>query len=157
MKNLKFLDLLENIGIKTVLTGVWGDMEQQLGSGVRHLFLLEEGTAFTNHGSYGTVPNKVMEERFRLLSLMDSHPDKWYRNTLRPLYNKAVENLAKFVGSDPNNLVFVPNATAAVNTVVKNLNLGPEDIILSNSHTYNACSNASAWSDSKSFYLDESG
>eukprot|EP00092_Neocalanus_flemingeri_P028528 GFUD01030980.1.p1 GENE.GFUD01030980.1~~GFUD01030980.1.p1 ORF type:complete len:400 (+),score=104.55 GFUD01030980.1:98-1297(+) len=114
----------------------------QLGSGVRHLFMLEKGTAFTNHGSYGTVPRQVMEERFSLLRMMDSHPDKWYRNTLRPLYDQAVETVARFVGSAPSNLVFVPNATAAVNTVVKNLNLGPEDIILSNSHTYNACSNA---------------
>lgn len=114
----------------------------ELGSAVRNLFFLEEGTAFTNHGSYGTVPREVMEERFRLLRLMDSHPDQWYRNTVRPMYDKAVENLAKFVGSSPRNIVFVPNATSAVNTVVKNLNLGPEDIILSNSHTYNACANA---------------
>ena len=34
------------------------------------------------------------------------------------------------------------NATTAINTVVKNLVLGPEDIILSNSHSYNACNNA---------------
>jgi len=83
-----------------------------------------------------------MEERFRLLRLIDSNPDRWYRTTLRPLYNAAVDHLAKFVGCEPSGLVFVQNATAAVNTVVKNLNLGPEDIILSNSHTYNACSNA---------------
>merc|ERR1712179_172503 len=114
----------------------------ELGSAARNLFLLEEGTAFTNHGSYGTVPKEVMEERFRLLNLMDCHPDRWYRNTVRPMYDRAIEAVAEFVGSSPKNIVFVPNATSAVNTVVKNLNLGPEDIILSNSHTYNACSNA---------------
>ena len=36
------------------------------------------------------------------------------------------------------NLVFVTNATAAVNTVVKQLELGPEDAVLATSHTYNA-------------------
>ena len=34
--------------------------------------------------------------------------------------------------------MFVTNATAAVNTVVKQLELGPEDAVLATSHTYNA-------------------
>ena len=37
------------------------------------------------------------------------------------------------------NFVFVTNATTAVNTVVKHLKLGPEDMILCTSHTYNVC------------------
>ena len=40
----------------------------QLGPGMRKQFQLEQGTAFTNHGSYGAVPRSVMEERFRLLN-----------------------------------------------------------------------------------------
>ena len=40
----------------------------ELGCAARNLFLLEEGTAFTNHGSYGAVPRSVMEERCRLLN-----------------------------------------------------------------------------------------
>lgn len=109
---------------------------------MRKLFLLDEGVAFTNHGSYGTVPRQVLEERIRLLSQMEAHPDKWYRNTVRPLYDEALKDVAELVGSDIENIVFVPNATAGINTVVKNLDLGPEDEILSNSHSYNACSNA---------------
>ena len=54
----------------------------------------------------------------------------------RKEYDDAVEKLAEFVGAEPKNLVFVNNATTAVNTVVKNLHLEPEDIILLNSHTY---------------------
>merc|ERR1719334_505043 len=83
-----------------------------------------------------------MDERIRLLNLAESHPDRWYRRTLRPLYDEAINEVAEFVGANPNNIVFVQNATAAVNTVLKNLVLGPEDIILSNSHSYNACNNA---------------
>ena len=50
--------------------------------------------------------------------------------------------MSQYVGADPENLVFVTNATTAVNTVVKQLDLGPEDMILCNSHTYRACYNA---------------
>ena len=70
---------------------------------------------------------------------------RWFRTTVRPLYDSAIADVANFVGSDPKNLVFVQvcwknyssnqiipkvnrlqNAMAAVNTVLKNLVLGPE-------------------------------
>lgn len=114
----------------------------RFGLQARQDFYLEDGTAFTNHGSYGTVPRPVMQERFRLLQEMELNPDRWFRKTLRERYDENVRVLADFVGADPNNLVFVTNATTAVNTVVKNLVLGPEDIILLNSHTYGACAKA---------------
>ena len=37
------------------------------------------------------------------------------------------------------NFVFVTNATTTVIRVVKHPKLGPEDMILCTSHTYNAC------------------
>ena len=47
--------------------------------------------------------------------------------------------MAEYVGSHPNNFVFVTNAITAVIRVVKHLKPGPEDMILCTSHTYNAC------------------
>ena len=70
---------------------------------------------------------------------MESHPDRWFRVLLPQLYEKARLAVADYVGSSPDNFVFVTNATTAVNTVVKHLKLGPEDMILCTSHTYNAC------------------
>jgi len=112
------------------------------GENTRKEFYLEEGVGFTNHGSFGTVPRKVMKERFRLLELIEAHPDRWFRSLLAPLYHESRKAVAEFVGADPENLVLVTNATTAVNTVVKQLDLGPEDMIMCNSHTYNACYNA---------------
>ena len=117
-------------------------MSEQFGEVARNNFYLEDGKAFTNHGSYGTVPKQVMRERFRLLEKFESHPDRFMRSELRPLYDESRVAVAEYVGANPDNLVFVTNATAAVNTVVKELDLGPEDIILCNSHTYGACFNA---------------
>jgi len=116
----------------------------EFGKPIRKLFLLEEGTAFTNHGSYGSVPCEVLSERSRLLDMIETHPNRWFQHTVRPLYDEASEEVAQFVGADPKNIVFVQNATTAINTVLKGLVLGPEDFILSNSHTYNACKQAIA-------------
>jgi len=49
--------------------------------------------------------------------------------------------LAKFIGARPRDLVFVPNATTAVNAVVRSLELQPGDELLTTDHDYNACHN----------------
>jgi isopenicillin-N epimerase len=51
----------------------------------------------------------------------------------------AREALAAFVGAAPEDLVFVPNATAGVNAVLRSLSLGPGDELLLTNHTYAAC------------------
>ncbi len=50
--------------------------------------------------------------------------------------------MAQFVGAAPDDLVFVSNATAAVNTVVRSLHFRPGDELLTTNHAYNACTNA---------------
>ena len=49
--------------------------------------------------------------------------------------------LARLVGADPADIVFVQNATAGVNSVVRSLEFRPGDEILVTAHDYNACRN----------------
>jgi selenocysteine lyase/cysteine desulfurase len=60
-------------------------------------------------------------------------PGRWFRKLLRPLYDAALAEVARFTGANPANMVFVQNATTAVNTVVKSLALGPEVSSISSS------------------------
>ena len=105
----------------------------------RREFSLEEDTVFVNHGSYGAVPRMVQAERVKFLERMDHHPDRWFRQDVRELYDDAIKDLSEFVGASPENLVFVGNATAGINTVLKNVQLAPGDKILVTSHSYQAC------------------
>jgi len=115
------------------------EAKYKLGEDIRKEFYLDENILFVNHGSYGAVPKTVFQKRQELLCLMDQCPDKWFRGDLKALYDENIEALAEFVGADPKNIAFVMNTTTGVNTVLKNLLLEPEDILLLNSHTYGAC------------------
>ena len=115
--------------------------EGSFGAEIRSsLFLLDEEVAFTNHGSFGTIPRPVYDARAELLRCMERHPDAWFRRDLRPLYFAACEAVAEFIGASKQEVVFVDNATTGVNTVLRSIGLGPKDGVLLTSLSYHSCS-----------------
>jgi isopenicillin-N epimerase len=72
---------------------------------------------------------------------MEAEPIEFlWRRYEEPL-DRARKALAKFVGARGKDLVFVPNATTAVNAVVRSLEFRPGDELLTTAHDYNACRN----------------
>src|SRR5437667_8692791 len=57
------------------------------------------------------------------------------------LLEAARATLARFIGARPRDLVFVTNATAGVNAVVRSLKLRRGDALLTTNLDYNACHN----------------
>jgi isopenicillin-N epimerase len=53
----------------------------------------------------------------------------------------ARQEVARFVGASPRDLVFVTNATSGVNAVLRSIPLRAGDELLTTSHDYNACHN----------------
>lgn len=97
---------------------------------------------FLNHGSFGACPKQVLEFQQRLRSQLEHEPLRLFVREWEPLLDDARSKLAAFVGADVQDLVFVPNATTGVNSVLKSLTFSPEDEILTTNHEYNACRNA---------------
>lgn len=97
---------------------------------------------FLNHGSFGACPKEVLEFQERLRSQLEQEPIRFFGREWEPLLDDARSKLAVFVGADVQDLVFVPNATTGVNSVLRSLVFSPEDEILTTSHEYNACRNA---------------
>ncbi len=102
---------------------------------------LDPKITFLNHGSFGACPLPVLAAQQRLRERMESEPVRFFVRELPQLLDSARRELAGFVGADPRDLVFVPNATYAVNSVLRSLELNPKDELLTTDHEYNACKN----------------
>ena len=110
----------------------------EFGAAVKREFLLESGVAFLNHGSFGAAPSAVLEAAERWRQRMEANPDLFLREILPGELRKAAAELARFVRARPDDVVFVDNATAGVNAVLRALELRARDEILATTHTYGA-------------------
>ena len=111
---------------------------------LREHWLLEDGLAFLNHGSFGACPRVVVDEQSRLRAEMERNPVRFLWREIGDRLDAARAELARFIGTDAEELAFVANATTAVNSVLRSFELQPGDEILVTDHGYNACNNVAA-------------
>jgi isopenicillin-N epimerase len=108
----------------------------------RSLWSLDRDITFLNHGSFGACPIAILEYQQTLRAQMEAEPVRFFAMELEPMLDRARQVLADFVGAAAEGLVFVPNATTGVNTVLRSLSLQPGDELLTTNHEYNASRNA---------------
>ena len=101
-------------------------------------FLLDPEVVYLNHGSYGACPAPVFARYQELQRELERNPSEFLGRRFDDLLAEARAALAGFVGARPEDLVFVPNATAGLNAVIRSLRLGPEDEVLTTRHEYGA-------------------
>ncbi len=100
---------------------------------------LDPAVAYLNHGSYGACPIAVQERQAELRKELETEPVDFLSRRLQGRLDAAREELAAFLGADPLDLAFVPNATTGVNAVLRSLVFEPGDELLTTSHAYAAC------------------
>jgi isopenicillin-N epimerase len=107
----------------------------------RH-WTLDPEIEFLNHGSFGACPRAVLDVQAELRARLEREPVQFMLRELEGLLDETRAAVAPFVGADAEDLVFVPNATTGVNTVLRALEFRPGDEILVTDHAYAACRNA---------------
>lgn len=105
---------------------------------------LAPGTVFLNHGSFGACPRPILELQTELRRALEAEPVQFLWRRYEERLEPARQELAKFVGARPQDLVFVTNATAGINAVVRSLRLRRGDELLTTNLDYNACRNVLA-------------
>jgi len=103
------------------------------------LWTLDPAVAYLNHGSFGACPVSVLEVQASLRRELEREPVDFLWRSLPARLDAARNELGIFVGADPDDLAFVPNATAGVNAVVRSLRFEPGDELLTTDHAYGAC------------------
>jgi isopenicillin-N epimerase len=107
--------------------------------GGRDFWPLDPKVTFLNHGSFGSCPRPVLKFQQALQERLERQPVAFLIDEFEALWDEARRTLAQFVGTDAEDLVFVPNATAGVNTVLRSLEFKRGDELLVTDHEYNAC------------------
>lgn len=102
-------------------------------------FLLDPDVVFLNHGSFGACPAPVFDVYRAWQRELENQPVAFLGRRAPDLLRAARTRLADYLRADPDDLVYVPNATTGVNIVARSLQLGPGDEVLSTDHEYGAC------------------
>lgn len=108
----------------------------------QQFWMLDPTVTFLNHGSFGACPIPVLAAQQRWRERMERQPLQFLGTDIEALLDAARAELAAFVGAEPGDLVFVPNATTGVNAVLRSLRFQPGDELLTTDQEYNACRNA---------------
>jgi isopenicillin-N epimerase len=105
---------------------------------MREGFLLDPEVAYFNHGGYGACPIEVFEEYQRLQRELEREPTTFFNRGFEDALLDARAALSSFVGARAEDLVFTPNATSALNAVIRSLRIRQNEEILTTKHEYGA-------------------
>ena len=101
-------------------------------------FLFAPTYAPLNHGSFGTYPKSVQKRLHECQAMSEARPDNFVRYQYPPMLDKSRTAMAQFLDLPDDEVVFVPNATTAINVVLSNLRYEKGDVILHLSTVYGA-------------------
>ncbi|MGE5179901.1 MAG: aminotransferase class V-fold PLP-dependent enzyme [Bacteroidota bacterium] len=110
---------------------------------------LDPGITYLNHGTVGAPPRRALEAQEAIRGEIELEPARFLLRELSeiavggpraepPRLRAAAERVAAFLGAAGKDLVFVDNATTAVNAVLRSLPFGPGDEIVIADHAYGA-------------------
>ena len=105
---------------------------------LRDEFLLDPNVTFLNHGSFGACPRAVFARYQEWQLELERQPVLFLARRLEDLLGEARAELGAYVGADPDDLVFVPNATAGVNVTARAVCLARDDEVLATALEYGA-------------------
>ncbi len=99
---------------------------------------LDPALAHLNHGSFGACPKEVLEKQSALRAHIEQDPDSFYRHEIYPLSRRAADGIGGFIGAPGSSIVFVPNTTTGVESVLQSIAWKDGDTLVCANHSYKA-------------------
>ena len=104
----------------------------------KSLFLLDPKTTYLNHGSFGACPKPIFDSLISWQKQLEKDPVKHLAFNILDNLKNSRESLSKYLNCYMDDIVFFPNPSTALNTVIKSLVLNKNDEILTSNHEYGA-------------------
>ncbi|KAJ5223241.1 Pyridoxal phosphate-dependent transferase major region subdomain 1 [Penicillium chermesinum] len=92
-----------------------------LGHAMREQFSFAPGYRNLNHGSFGTSPIAIRNKANELRDECEATPCPFIKYRFPELLDASRAAMSRFLGVAESTVVFVPNATTGVNTVLRNM------------------------------------
>lgn len=105
-------------------------------------WLLDPEIIFLSHGAFGACPRPVLAVQNQWRERLERQPLHFLVRELEGHLDAARQSVAQFIGANTDDVIFVPNATAGVNTVLRSLVFNRGDELLVTDYAYNGCRNA---------------
>ncbi|KAF8162479.1 pyridoxal phosphate-dependent transferase [Mycena galopus ATCC 62051] len=109
------------------------------GRKLRKDFLFDDDYININHGSFGTYPKPVRDALRHWQDVAEARPDQFIRYDYPVELRKSRALMAEYLNVPFETVVFVPNASTAMNTVLRNLQYDDGDVIVYFATIYGAC------------------
>ena len=118
---------------------------------------LDPAIVYLNHGTVGAPPRRVLAAQQAIRDEIERQPAQFLLRELstppngvlsrrgRPRQRDAADAVGAFLGAKGDDLVFVDNATAGINAVLRSLTFDPGDEILITDLGYGAIANAATY------------
>ena len=104
----------------------------------KSLFLLDSKITHLNHGSFGACPKPIFDSLISWQKKLELNPVKHLAFDIYKYLENSREHLSRYINSNKDDIVFFPNPSTALNTVIKSLDLKSGDEILTTNHEYGA-------------------
>lgn len=105
---------------------------------LRAEFLLDPDIIYLNHGGFGACPRPVFDAYQQWQLELERQPTYYFMKHAPDALREARQPLGDYLHTNPDNLLFVTNATFGINQIANSLTLVPGDEILTSTHEYGA-------------------
>ena len=103
---------------------------------LKKLFMLDPDITYLNHGSFGACPKPIFNSLINWQKKLEKNPTKHLGYDIYNHLEESRKSLSDYINCHKDDIVFFPNPSTALNTVIKSLDIKKGDEILSTNHEY---------------------
>ena len=108
-------------------------------SQLKKLFQINSKITFLNHGSYGACPKPVFDNYQQWQNKIEKNPVQFMTKDVYENLEISRQELGLFINCDKDDIVYFPNPTHAVASIIENIDIKANDEVLSTDLEYGSC------------------